>query len=203
MNYYSLFILLAAGTTIYLANKLLRHLFDHNFFWRLTFFTLLFSIVGAKIFHVLENFSFYAAAPEIIFSGFGFSILGAITFGFITIFILSVIYKAKFLHITDRVLLITPLAQFIGRIGNITNQELMPFSIYEMGLNLINFTILLFIYKFKRTDGLVTAVFFLNYGAIRLYLEFLKENYFGFLTLVSIIFLVYGISKLVKIIFKL
>jgi len=117
MNYYSLFILIAVGLLIYVAKKLLSHLFDQEFFWKLAFYTLLSSILGAKIFHVIENFSFYSSMPEAIFSGFGFSVLGAITFGFITIFIISTIYKAKFLHITDRVFLITPVAQIIGRIG--------------------------------------------------------------------------------------
>ena len=203
MNYYSLFILIAVGLLIYVAKKLLSHLFDQEFFWKLAFYTLLSSILGAKIFHVIENFSFYSSMPEAIFSGFGFSVLGAITFGFITIFIISTIYKAKFLHITDRVFLITPVAQIIGRIGNITNQELMPFSLYEMGLNIVNFTILLFVYKLKKADGLVTALFFLNYGAIRLYIEILKGNYLGFLTLISFIFLIYGLSKITKIVFKL
>lgn len=203
MNYYSLFIFLSVGSLIFLAKKLLAHLFDQKFFWKLTFYTLISSLVGAKIFHIMENFTFYSLNPEIIFSTFGFSVLGAITFGFFTVFILSTIYKAKFFHITDRIFLITPLAQIIGRIGNITNNELLPFSIYEMGLNIVNFTILLGAYKLKKIDGLVTALFFLNYGAIRLYVEFLKENYFGFLTLISLIFFTYGISKLSKIIFKL
>lgn len=80
----------------------------------------------------------------------------------------------------------------------------MPYSIYEMGLNLINFVILLFAHtKYKKVDGLVTALFFLNYGALRLYLEILKQNYLGFLTLISFIFLIYGLSKLSKIVFKL
>jgi prolipoprotein diacylglyceryltransferase len=203
MNYYSIFIFISVGLLIYVARHLLSHLFDHKFFWKLTFFTLIFALLGAKIFHVIENFPFYSSIPEAIFSGYGFSVLGAITFGFITIFTISVIYKTKFLHITDRVFLITPIAQFVGRIGNITNQELMPFSLYEMGLNIINFTILLFAYKLKKADGLVTSLFFLNYGALRIYIEFLKGNYLGFLTLISFIFLVYGVSKLVKILFKL
>jgi phosphatidylglycerol:prolipoprotein diacylglycerol transferase len=191
------------GFLIFYARKLLAHLFDHDFFWKLTFYTIISSVIGAKIFHVLENFSFYSATPQAILSGYGFSILGAITFGYLTIFFLSIIYKAKFLHITDRVLLVTPLAQFIGRIGNVTNQELIPFAVYEMGLNLINFGILLLVYKFKKIDGLVTSLFFLNYGALRLYIEFLKENYFGFLSLISLVFLAYGTSKLIKIVFRL
>jgi prolipoprotein diacylglyceryltransferase len=204
MNYYSLFILLAVGMLIFVTQKNLAHLFNHEFFWKLAFFTLLFSLVGAKIFHIIENFSFYSISTNLIFSGFGFSVLGAITFGYLTIFFFSIVYKTNFSHITDRVFLITPIAQFIGRIGNITNQELMPFSIYEMGLNLVNFVILLFAHsKYKKIDGLVTALFFLNYGLIRLYIEILKQNYLGFLTLVSFIFFVYGVSKLSKIIFKI
>lgn len=203
MNYYSLFIFLAVGILIYICQKLLAHLFNHEFFWKLSFYTLISSLIGAKIFHVIENFAFYSLSPNLIFSNFGFSVLGAITFGYFAIFVVATIYKTNFIHITDRVLLITPIAQFIGRIGNITNQELMPYSIYEMGLNIINFTILLFVYKFKKIDGLVTALFFLNYGALRLYIEILKGNYLGFLSLISFIFLVYGVSKFIKIVFKL
>lgn len=203
MTYYSLFIFISVLFLIYLANRLLKHLFDNNFFWKLAFYTLISSIIGAKLFHILENFTYYSINPQNIFSTYGFSVLGAITFGFITIAILSTIYKANFFHITDRIFLITPIAQSIGRIGNITNNELLPFSLYEMGLNIINFTILLGAYKIKKIDGLVTALFFLNYGAIRIYIEFLKGNYFGFLTLISVIFFTYGVSKLSKIIFKL
>jgi prolipoprotein diacylglyceryltransferase len=203
MTAYSIFILISISFLIYISKKLTSHLFDQNFFWKLAFFTLGSSIIGAKIFHVLENFTYYAINPETVFSTYGFSVLGAISFGFITIFILSTIYKTKFLHITDRLLLVTPIAQTIGRVGNITNNELMPFSAYEMGLNIINFTILLAAYKLKKIDGLVTALFFFNYGLIRIYIEFAKGNYFGFLTIISIVFLTYGLSKLVKIVFKL
>lgn len=123
MTYYSLFILVSVGLLIFISKKNLAHLFDHEFFWKLTFFTLLLGLIGAKIFHIIENFSFYSNSPEMIFSGFGFSILGAITFGYLTIFAISIIYKTKFFHITDKIFLVTPIAQFIGRIGNITNQE--------------------------------------------------------------------------------
>jgi phosphatidylglycerol:prolipoprotein diacylglycerol transferase len=203
MNYYAIFIILSLVGLIYLAKKTTSHLFNKEFFWKLVFFTFIFSLIGAKIFHVIENFSFYSSAPNLIFSSYGYSVLGAITFGYLSIFFISIIYKANFIHITDRVLLLTPLAQFIGRIGNITNEELMPFSIYEMGFNIINFTILLIAYRFKKIDGLVTSLFFLNYGIIRLYIEILKGNSLGFLTLISFIFFIYGVSKLVKIILKL
>lgn len=198
MNYYAFFVVLGILVLLYFSKRLLHHIVDHDFFWLLSFYTILLSIVGAKIFHVIENYLFYSITPQLIFSSFGFSILGAITFGYITIAVVSIIYKAKFIHITDRIFLILPIAQFIGRIGNISNQELLPYSFYEMGLNIVNFTILLIIYKFKKVDGWVTSFYFINYGIIRFWIEYSKGNFLGFLSLVSALFFIFGVYKLLK-----
>ena len=184
---------------------MVHHVVDHEFFWKLSFFTIIFSTIGAKIFHIIEgqNFLYYQNNPQEIMSSNGYSILGAITFGYLTIFIMSVIYKAKFLHLTDRIFLVLPLAQAVGRVGNIFNKELLPFSFYEIGLDLINFAVLYFVYSSKkRPDGLVTALFFLFYGIIRLYIEFLKGN-LGFLALASVGFILFGLIKSIKVSFKL
>ena len=203
MNYYSFFVVLAVVILLYITKKLLRHVIDHEFFWRLSFYTIIFSFIGAKIFHVIENSLFYSVTPQLIFASYGYSVLGAITFGYLTILIMSIVYKAKFYHITDRVFLIVPIAQFIGRIGNVTNKELLPYSFYEMGLNLVNFAVLLIAYKFKKTDGIVTGLFFLNYGLIRFYIEYTKGNTLGFLFLVSLVFIVYGAFKIFRLKTKL
>lgn len=199
MNYYAFFVVLGIIILLYFSKRLLQHVVDHDFFWLLSFYTIIFSLVGAKIFHIIENFLFYKITPQLIFSSYGFSVLGALTFGYITIAVISIIYKAKFIHLTDRIFLVVPIAQFIGRIGNITNQELLPYSFYEMGLNLLNFVVLLAIYKMKKMDGLVTSFFFINYGIIRFGIEYTKGNYLGFLSSVSILFFLFGIYKLLKI----
>ena len=198
MNYYSFFVVLAVCLLIYIAKKLVHHIVDHDFFWQLVFYTVIFSLIGAKIFHVLENYMFYSVTPSLIFSSYGFSVLGAIVFGYFTIMILSIIYKAKFYHLTDRIFLVIPIAQFVGRIGNITNKELLPYSFYEMGLNVVNFGILLIASKINKKDGVITALFFLNYGAIRFFIEYTKGNYLGFLSLVSLIFIIYGGFKIFR-----
>jgi len=203
MNYYSLFVVLAIFFLVYISKTMVHHIVDHDFFWQLAFYTIVFSLIGAKIFHVLENYMFYAVTPNLIFSSYGFSVLGAIVFGYFTIMILSIIYKAKFYHLTDRIFLVVPIAQFIGRIGNITNKELLPYSFYEMGLNLLNFGILLIATKMKKTDGVVTALFFLNYGVIRFFIEYTKGNYLGFLSMVSLIFIIYGGFKIFRLKTKL
>lgn len=205
MNSYSVVVVLSILFLIYTSWKLVHHIVDHEFFWKLSFFTTISSIIGAKIFHVMEgqNFLYYSSNPQEILSPFGYSILGAITFGYITIFVLSVIYKAKFLHLTDRIFLVLPLSQTFGRIGNITNNELLPFSFYEMIFNILNFLVLLFVFNSKkRPDGIVTSLFFLIYGTSRLYIEFLKEN-LGFLALVSVVFILFGLVKTIKISNKL
>jgi len=198
MNYYSFFIVLAVCLLIYASKRLVHHIVDHEFFWKLSFYTTFSSLIGAKIFHIAENYMFYSVTPNLIFSSYGFSVLGAIVFGYLTIMILSIIYKAKFYHLTDRIFLIVPLAQFIGRIGNIANKELLPYSFYEMILNLINFGVLLLISRMKQADGIVTALFFFNYGVIRFFIEYTKGNYLGFLSLVSLIFVIYGGFKIFR-----
>jgi phosphatidylglycerol---prolipoprotein diacylglyceryl transferase len=203
MNIYSIIVFTTSLTFVYLLNKTTKHLFNKDFFWRLVFFTTIFAILGAKIFHVIENYLFYSSSPESIFSPSGYSILGAITFGYLTIFIFSIIYKTKFLNITDKVFLFLPLFQSFGRIGNIFNNELLPFSYYEIGLNIISFVIILLASKVSKTPGTITYLFFLNYGLIRIFIEIIKGNYVGFLTVVSFVFFVYGFLRLLKINLKI
>lgn len=205
MNYYSLIVVLAISLLIYFSWKMVHHVVDHEFFWKLSFYTIIFSTIGAKLFHVLEgqNFTYYSENPSEILSPYGYSIMGAITFGYLSIFLMSTIYKAKFLHLTDRIFLILPLAQALGRVGNIFNNELLPFSYYEIVFNLINFVILFFIYtSYKKSDGLVTYLYFAIYGVSRLYIEFTKGD-LGFLALVSLVFILFGISKTIKTVYKL
>ena len=199
MNYYSIFVVMSIIVLLALAKKILAHLIDHDSFWKLAFYTIISALVGAKIFHIFENYLFYSMTPNLIFSSFGFSVLGAITFGYATIYFFSVIYKTNFYHLTDRIFLVVPIAQFIGRIGNITNKELLPYSFYEMALNLLNFVVLITLNKFTKKEGVVTAFYFLNYGIIRFWIEYTKGNFMGFLSLVSFIFIIYGFFKLLQI----
>jgi len=203
MTVYSLVIISVVLVMIFWLRQKIIHMYNKEFFWQLTFFITLFSLIGAKIAHVIHESYFYSIRPQDILSTNGFSILGAILFGTITLFFVSIIYKANFNHLADRIFLILPLAQGIGRLANIYNNELMPYAEYEMIFNFFNFSILYFLYKFIKKDGLVTAVYFMNYGFFRLAIEYDKGDLIRFLSLISFVFFVYGLMKLVKIVFKL
>jgi len=194
---------MVAGFFVYFIYKKSRHLFPSDFFWRVTFFTGLSVIFGAKIFHYLENYLTYQVLSLPFFSPAGYSILGAISLGYLTLWFLSIIYKFNLNHLTDKLFLYLPVFQSLGRFGNILNNELLPYAYYEIALNFLNFTFLSFASGVKKKEGLVTALFFLNYGLIRIVIEILKGNFIGFLTVISYLFFAYGFLKTFKIIFKL
>jgi phosphatidylglycerol:prolipoprotein diacylglycerol transferase len=202
-NLYSVTLVLVALAMIFWLRQKIIHMYNKEFFWQLTFFVSIFSLIGAKLAHILQHSYYYSINPDEVFSGNGFSILGAILFGIITIFFMSIIYKANFNHLSDKIFLALPLAQGFGRLANIVNEELMPYAGYEMIFSFFNFGILYIIYKYIKRDGLITAIYFLNYGIFRLIIEYAKDDLLKILSLISFVFVIYGISKLIKVVFKL
>jgi phosphatidylglycerol:prolipoprotein diacylglycerol transferase len=51
-----------------------------------------------------------------------------------------------------------------------------PTQLMEALLNLLNFALLFFIYRRRKFDGLVFALYFLNYGVIRFAMEFFRGD---------------------------
>ena len=80
-----------------------------------------------------------------------------------------------------------------------------PVQLYESALNLAIYIVLLFLYKRKRRDGCVLAVYLLLYPAARFLLEFLRgdprDHFFGFSIgqLFSLALFAVGIAMLVTI----
>lgn len=134
----------------------------------------------------------------------GLGIMGGVITVIITLYILTKRKHRTFFELTDLFAIILPLGQAIGRWGNYFNQELYgkptqlpwgvyidpqhrlqgyendqtfhPTFLYESLLNLCNFIFLLFICK-KRPHlppGIITAVYFINYGIIRFLVELIK-----------------------------
>jgi len=89
------------------------------------FYTIIFSIVGARVFYILGNLDFYINYPsEIIkINHGGISIWGAIIFGIISLYFYCKIKKTDFLKYLDYYSIAMPLSQAIGRWGNYYNQE--------------------------------------------------------------------------------
>lgn len=126
IHWYSVLILVAiiiAGTFIIAESR--RFGIPKNFITNMMFWTILFAIVGARLYYVLFNLDYYLDNPvEIlqIWKG-GLAIHGGIIMGAITVAIYCKKYKVTILRMFDIIAPFLLLAQAIGRWGNFFNQE--------------------------------------------------------------------------------
>lgn len=131
--------------------------------------TLISAIIGARTYHVIDNWSYYSnniiLIPQTWLGGLG--IFGGIICGTIFIILYSISHNYNFLKILDSITPILPLCQSIGRLGNWVNQE-NPTWWIESGLNLLLF---FFIFKFPNKP---TAKYLIGYGLIRYTTEFYR-----------------------------
>lgn len=93
-------------------------------------------IIGARLYHVIDQWDFYRQNPALIFGGAGLGIFGAIIGGAIGLLIYTKWKRLSTLRWMDIVAPGLILAQAIGRWGNFFNQELygyptdLPWAIY-------------------------------------------------------------------------
>jgi len=93
-------------------------------------------IIGARLYHVIDEWDFYSQNPALIFGGRGLGIFGAVIGGGIGVIIYTRWKKLNTLRWMDIVAPGLILAQAIGRWGNFFNQELygyptdLPWAIY-------------------------------------------------------------------------
>lgn len=124
--YYSICILIGISIGIFLLFKeAKKQKIDKDKLGDLLFYTILFGILGARIYYVIFNLSYYIKNPlEIIaiWHG-GLAIHGGIIAGLITIIYLTKKYKLNTLKIIDMSVPSLIIAQSIGRWGNFFNGE--------------------------------------------------------------------------------
>lgn len=90
----------------------------------MTLFVLPMGIIGARLYHVIDEWDFYSQNPALIFGGSGLGIFGAVIGGAIGLFIYTKWKKLNTLRWFDITAPGLILAQAIGRWGNFFNQEL-------------------------------------------------------------------------------
>lgn len=141
------------------------------------FFLILFSILAARIYYVVFNWSYYSQnLPQIPnLRGGGISILGGLIGGIIFVYFFTKKNKINFLKITDLIAPILPLCQSIGRWGNYFNHEIysktnQPIWLYE---SILDFILFLFLIKRKNNQ---TAFYLIGYGLIRFITEFFRYD---------------------------
>lgn len=126
INWYSICILIGvlfAGFLLMLEAR--RFDMNMDFILNLIFWTVIFGIIGARLYYVAFNLDYYLKEPiEIlkIWNG-GLAIHGGIIFGLLFIIFYTKKYDVRTLKITDMTVVGLIIAQAIGRWGNFFNQE--------------------------------------------------------------------------------
>lgn len=126
IRWYSIFILLGmlfGGTIVMKEAK--KWGLSENFIVNLFFYTIIFSLIGARLYYVAFNLDYYLANPIDIIKVWegGLAIHGGILFGVITIFIYCKKYKVSVSLMYDIIVPGLILGQAIGRWGNFFNSE--------------------------------------------------------------------------------
>lgn len=144
--WYSITMLIAILSGIYLADRESRRMNMSSYFQDLFVPLIIFGIIGARLYYVIFNFSVYKNNLLSIFKIWegGLAIYGAIIAGFLTILYYAKKNKQSILKTIDILIPSLILAQAIGRWGNFFNQEAHgPITSLEFleKLNLPNFII--------------------------------------------------------------
>ncbi len=126
IKWYSFLIFLSAFIAIYLfLREGKRFKYDKDFLFNMAFWTIIFALIGARLYYVMFKWPLYADNPSDIFRVWegGLAIHGGIIFGIITIIVYSKKYSTNFVKILDMATVSLFIAQAIGRWGNFFNSE--------------------------------------------------------------------------------
>jgi len=126
IRWYSLLIFIGIIIGYLLANKESKKFnLPEDFIFNLTFYVIVFGIIGARIYYVLFNLSYYQANPTEIIKVWhgGLAIHGGIIAGLITTFIYCRHFKISVTRTCDIAVPSIIIAQAIGRWGNFFNSE--------------------------------------------------------------------------------
>ena len=124
--YYSILIMIGVVIAFYLSKKEAnQNGLGKKYIDDLLFYLVIFGILGARLYYVIFNFSYYKSDLLSIFKIWegGIAIYGAVIAGIITIYYYSKKKKKDFLLTLDTIAPGLILAQSIGRWGNFFNHE--------------------------------------------------------------------------------
>ncbi len=126
LRWYSLAITLAIFTAVWLIDReFKRKGMDTSHYGGIATWTIVLGIIGARLFHVIDDWEFYSDNPGRILQiqRGGLAIWGATIMGALGVFIGCRTYNVSFLKAMDAIAPGLVLAQAIGRIGNIVNGD--------------------------------------------------------------------------------
>jgi phosphatidylglycerol:prolipoprotein diacylglycerol transferase len=127
IHWYGLFMALGILLALIVTLKISKYFkIEKEIIWDLSFYLILFGLIGARVYEIFLEFPFYLKHPEQIIKIWqgGLAIHGAIIAGIITIYFLAKKYKINFWKLSAVIIPGLAIGQAIGRFGNWFNQEL-------------------------------------------------------------------------------
>lgn len=198
---------LLLGTAFYLAFLLAEREFkirgkNPDLAYKLLIAVIPSAIIGAKIFHILDNLSEFSKDPAgMIFSGAGLSVYGGFLLSFLVAAILIKKNNERVLNIFDIVSPAMALGYGIGRLGchasgdgcygidtdSIigmsypnglvpTSSNVYPTPLFESFLSLVFFLVLMRLRKSELKEGTLFFIFLIMNGLARFTIEFIRTN---------------------------
>ncbi len=148
-------------------------------YWKLVFWGIISGIIGARIYHVINLWEIYSKNPLFIFAIWngGMGIFGGLV---LALFVIWKLEKQNYLNWTDIFVRVLPLGQSIGRWGNYFNKELLPFALYESGLDMLLFILINAVARKKLQRGVLSGIYLIGYSTIRIVLEPLRTDHWMF-----------------------
>ncbi len=169
-------------------------------------------IVGARLFHVIDNWAFYAANPAAIFGTAGLAIYGALIGGLVALVVYTQVKRLPLGRLLDAAAPAIPLAQAIARIGCFINGDnygiptnpplpwsvvwtnpnamvpnhtvaYQPAQLYEMVWDLIVFGLVWRLRGQIKSEGVLFLVYAVAYSFGRFFISFVREDNLYFETL--------------------
>lgn len=223
---YGLMLVLAFFASSYLASlQAKREWFDPDLIFNLCFLVFIFGIIGARVFYVLNDLSFYLRNPlEIIMLQHGgLAWFGGVIFGALAAILFIRKNKLSFFRILDLLVPFIALGQAVGRIGCLLNgccfgrvskfgiyfkvfdQVLIPTQLYSSLLLILIFLILRFMQDRKHLPGTILCAYFFLYSIKRFFIEYFRNDspriFYGLtiFQLLSLAMLVVSLLLLIKI----
>ena len=173
VRYYSLFILLAVAIAYFMiVREAKRFSISTDFIFNMFFWTLIFGIIGARLYYVVFNWEYFGShIGEIwqVWQG-GLAIHGGILFGLITISLYSKKHELRTIKLLDMIVVPLLLAQALGRWGNFFNSE--AYGVATTVNHLRNMHIPEFIIRGMTINGITYTPTFL-YESIGCFLGFI------------------------------
>lgn len=206
IGWYGVFMALGIGVAVWLtAREAKRRGILPDAIYDAALWVVIAGIVGARLFHVVDNWSLYAANPAAIFGTAGLAIYGALIGGLIAVVIYSTVRHVPVWRILDAAAPAIPLAQAIARIGCFINGDnygvptnpplpwsviwtnpnamvpdrtiaYQPAQLYEGVWDLIVFAIIWRLRTRVKTDGALFLIYAVLYSFGRFFISFVRED---------------------------